>query len=534
MRLRHRATLVAALLTFAGTAHAQGIDFNLERLRLDPSARGSLVMGSGEVLPEEGLRLSATLHYERTPLVVLENGDLRGRGVFADRSSAADLVEDRTTLHLIAAFGLTQGLELGIEVPVVLDQGSETGGLGGDGLAAPWLRLRYGRSLSDRLGAAVSVGVSPSWGDGRRFNGDPNWSVLPAVEVGYRLDGSILMANVGALARTEDVQLTNGEDLRSELQLALGWATTGRPLRFELTAHAAFDDSGLGQNAELLGGVRWSIGAAELYVLGGPGFFELPGTPTFRGLVGIALDTGGRGTEKKPAPAPVVQKVDPCAPGQAHTPEQCPAADDDGDGVANAQDKCPLEKGIAAAQGCPAKDSDGDGVADHEDKCPQQKGDAANHGCPPPDSDGDGIIDAEDKCPQQPGVPAEQGCPPKRAQINVETKKIEIKEKVYFDSGKSTIQARSNALLDDVAALVVANPKAGKVGIEGHTDDRGPAELNRTLSKARADAVKAYLVQKGVPADRLETAGFGPDRPAQPNTTAAGRDANRRVEFTLK
>ncbi|HSN93334.1 MAG TPA: OmpA family protein [Anaeromyxobacteraceae bacterium] len=232
------------------------------------------------------------------------------------------------------------------------------------------------------------------------------------------------------------------------------------------------------------------------------------------------------------APAPA-KPADPCAPGQSHTPEQCPALDDDGDGIANADDRCPLQKGIPQEKGCPPKDSDGDGIFDHEDACPDVKGVAEEKGCPPKDSDGDGIIDAQDRCPKEPGVPAEQGCPPARAKISAETGKIDIKEKVFFDTGKSTIQPRSFGLLDDVAALLVANPKVGPVTVEGHTDDRGPAELNRTLSQARAEAVKAYLVGKGVDASRLEAKGFGPDRPAQPNTTKAGREANRRVEFVI-
>jgi outer membrane protein OmpA-like peptidoglycan-associated protein len=174
---------------------------------------------------------------------------------------------------------------------------------------------------------------------------------------------------------------------------------------------------------------------------------------------------------------------------------------------------------------------------DHEDRCPRQKGEAQHQGCPPPDKDGDGVLDADDRCPDQPGVPDAQGCPPQRAEIKVDeatgAAKIDIKEKVFFDTGKSTIQPRSFPLLDDVAKLIVANPKTGTIAVEGHTDDRGPAELNRTLSQARADAVKAYLVEKGVDAARLEAKGFGPDRPAEPNTTAKGREANRRVEFVI-
>jgi outer membrane protein OmpA-like peptidoglycan-associated protein len=250
----------------------------------------------------------------------------------------------------------------------------------------------------------------------------------------------------------------------------------------------------------------------------------------------------GCGTCNRAAPAPVAavvkevapKPVDPCAPGQAHTPDQCPALDDDGDGIANGQDKCPAEKGIKEEGGCPEKDSDGDGIANHLDACPDVKGVAEYKGCPIPDRDGDGILDADDKCPDQPGVAAEKGCPPAKAQINVETGKIDIKEKVFFDVGKSTIQARSNALLDDVAALLVASKGIGTVEIQGHTDDRGPVELNTKLSQDRAEAVKAYLVSKGVDAGRLEAKGFGPTQPAQPNTTAAGRDANRRVEFVIK
>jgi outer membrane protein OmpA-like peptidoglycan-associated protein len=71
------------------------------------------------------------------------------------------------------------------------------------------------------------------------------------------------------------------------------------------------------------------------------------------------------------------------------------------------------------------------------------------------------------------------------------------------------------------------------VTIEGHTDNRGRAAANRKLSAARSRAVKAYLVNKGVEASRLDTKGYGPDRPAADNKTAAGREANRRVEFTI-
>jgi outer membrane protein OmpA-like peptidoglycan-associated protein len=209
--------------------------------------------------------------------------------------------------------------------------------------------------------------------------------------------------------------------------------------------------------------------------------------------------------EAPPEPAPVAAAPDPCAPGQAHTPEQCPALDDDGDGIPNGEDQCPEQAGIPELHGCPAVDTDGDGIPDYLDKCPDQPGVAEYQGWPPP--------------------------APSRAEIGAG--KIDIEEKVYFDTGKAVIQQRSHALLDDVARLIVANPQVGVIRIEGHTDDRGSAQLNRRLSLARAEAVRGYLVSQGVDAARLQAQGFGPDRPAQPNTTAAGREANRRVEFVI-
>lgn len=210
-----------------------------------------------------------------------------------------------------------------------------------------------------------------------------------------------------------------------------------------------------------------------------------------------------------PASAPVAVAVaklpDPCAPGLAHAPEQCPLLDDDGDGIVNRDDRCPLEKGPAASFGCP----------------------------PPPDRDGDGIADADDLCPDVPGIASEKGCPAPPALAKIAAGRIDLDGKVFFDTGKATIQERSYRLLDDVAALLVANPHVSPVLIAGHTDNRGPAALNRKLSGARAEAVKAYLTQRNVDASRLQAKGFGPDKPAQSNKTASGREANRRVEFLI-
>jgi outer membrane protein OmpA-like peptidoglycan-associated protein len=131
-------------------------------------------------------------------------------------------------------------------------------------------------------------------------------------------------------------------------------------------------------------------------------------------------------------------------------------------------------------------------------------------------------------------TPPPPPAPVSSARVKVTEKKLELNEKVYFDTGKTTIKAGSLPLLDEVAQVLTANPSVKKVLVEGHTDNLGKAELNTKLSEGRAQAVKAYLVKKGVAAERLDAKGFGPTQPLADNKTAKGREANRRVEFTIE
>jgi len=96
----------------------------------------------------------------------------------------------------------------------------------------------------------------------------------------------------------------------------------------------------------------------------------------------------------------------PELPGQS-VHKGCP--DTDGDGVRDIDDECPNLKGDPQRRGCPELDSDGDGIVDTHDKCPHQKGPQSTQGCP--DSDGDGVADADDDCPDQKGPASNKGCP---------------------------------------------------------------------------------------------------------------------------
>jgi OmpA-OmpF porin, OOP family len=134
------------------------------------------------------------------------------------------------------------------------------------------------------------------------------------------------------------------------------------------------------------------------------------------------------------------------------------------------------------------------------------------------------------------------GLPP--AQIVPETVKAEVDtcqadldnamngKTIEFDTGKATIRQIPNALLDNIAAVAQKCP-AAKVEVAGHTDSRGSDVTNQALSQARAEAVVAYLVSKGVAADRLTSKGMGETAPLDPAETPEAFQKNRRIEFNV-
>ena len=204
----------------------------------------------------------------------------------------------------------------------------------------------------------------------------------------------------------------------------------------------------------------------------------------------------------------------------------CPIPDSDKDGINDEEDKCPTVAGTAKYKGCPIPDGDNDGVNDEEDKCPTVAGLARYQGCPIPDTDKDGINDEEDKCPNTPGPKSNNGCP-ELAQYNFQAKAIQ------FATGSADFTKAATTELNKLATILKDHAEIKKVSIEGHTDNTGKADKNLALSQKRVDAVKAFLVKKGVDASRLTVQAYGDTKPAADNKTAAGRAENRRVEFKV-
>ncbi len=189
------------------------------------------------------------------------------------------------------------------------------------------------------------------------------------------------------------------------------------------------------------------------------------------------------------------------------------------------------------------RDSDGDGLFDpgqdgvpeeSTDQCPQQPGPLKYHGCPPTDQDSDGILDGDDRCPTEPetanGYEDADGCPD---ELPEPVKSFSgVISGVNFDTNRATLRPGASAILDRAVDVLSRYPEL-RVEISGHTDSVGTRAHNLELSRARAETVRRYLVKGGISDTRLETAGFGPDRPLDDNRTREGRLRNRRIEFRL-
>jgi outer membrane protein OmpA-like peptidoglycan-associated protein len=122
---------------------------------------------------------------------------------------------------------------------------------------------------------------------------------------------------------------------------------------------------------------------------------------------------------------------------------------------------------------------------------------------------------------------------PVPVRVEVTKERLEIKDRIQFATGKTTLLTTSYPLLDEVAQVLNAHEEVALVEIQGHTDSRGATDANQKLSQGRAESVRTYLVGKGVAPGRLDAKGYGESRPIADNATAGGREANRRVEFTI-
>ena len=157
-------------------------------------------------------------------------------------------------------------------------------------------------------------------------------------------------------------------------------------------------------------------------------------------------------------------------------------------------------------------------------------------GCPDPDNDKDRILDKDDKCPNEPetynGFEDEDGCPDKGSVI-VRKGKLEILDKIYFETDKAIIKPISFPILDAIAATLKGNPQIELIEIQGHADERGDDDYNLDLTERRAHSVR--VPARAAPSSRAacKRHGYGETKPVCPQHNEDCWSKNRRVEFVI-
>jgi OOP family OmpA-OmpF porin len=266
------------------------------------------------------------------------------------------------------------------------------------------------------------------------------------------------------------------------------------------------------------------------------------GNDYYRDMIGTVGLSVGLGSAQPPLPDSdqdgVSDDFDRCSEtplGMRVDSFGCPP-DADQDGVADVDDTCAGTPAGARVDtsGCP-KDSDGDGMADGIDTCPNtpKKAEIDSQGCPI-DSDRDGVFDGIDRCNGTAlGVSVDQnGCPlavPGPAPVKTVERWL-VLHNITFKTGSAQLLASSFAPLDEVAASLNANPSI-RVEVGGYADAIGSEASNLALTQRRADAVRNFLISRGVDSSRLSARGYGEADPISTNETAEGRAMNRRVEL---
>ena len=446
----------------------------------------------------------------------------------------------------------------------------------------------YGGPIVGALGVQVFFPT----GDAASYAGDGNVRVAPHLLLAGDLGPFVYGAKLGANIRGID-ETYGGTQVASDVSFgaSAGFRVADKKLVVgpEIFGHSVVQNSSFFTSkatpVEGLFGMHYTIGDAFRAGAGvGTGLTAGYGAPVFRGILSVEWVPPPPKSEPPPDRDGdhVLDAEDACpdVPGiRTNDPKTngCPApADRDGDGIMDSDDACPDIAGVQTddpkTNGCPS-DRDHDGIADALDACPDVAGvksdDPKTNGCPP-DRDHDGILDSEDACPDVAGVrtsdPKTNGCPadpdrdkdgiknevdacpdepgkpdpdPKRngcPKAFVKEGQIRILDQVKFKTNSAQILPGkdSEEVLEAVVSVINAHPEIKGIRVEGHTDNKGTAALNKKLSAARAASVVKWLTGHGIDKSRLTSEGFGPDRPIEPNDTEEGRKQNRRVEFHIQ
>jgi OmpA-OmpF porin, OOP family len=464
---------MAATLLACSVALAQSAEQSLsfDLERLETNVgRGTLLVGNGELMVPGGLSISLVGHYQRLPLVL------------SDGAQELQVVRDRATSLLAASYGVLPWLELGAQIPFVLwqqgDDPSDAGlaQLSAQGLGTPVLQARLGllsRRHRQPVDLSADLGVGLPVGTGLALAGDAGPRFHARMVAGTTLGWLHPSLEAGVLFRpTIRLGTTSANPgASSEVRLGAALATTGKGLRGELAFRTTITPQ---VSMELIGGVRFPLLVGlDAFVQGGPGLGGALGTPRFRVLAGVAF---------RSEPPPKLSFIDENADREFQLALAAPTP--------------PPQEAPVRPVGTWELNS-------------LTRSDAQE-----PSADG---ASREPPRPYQPG-PQER---------------LVLRGAVPFSQGSSELPGVV-PLLDQAVLRLLEQTRGGLIIVEGHADTEGTDTSNMLMSLRRAQAVRRYLIDQGVPATRVRIRGFGSDWMVSPKpATEQERQLNRRAEVLV-
>ncbi len=562
----------AAAMCVPAQASAQTKTFHLDRLEVPGGPDDGLVLSRPVTQPKPIFFGQLALGYSRNPL---HTSNITNDAATL-RASTTGVVRDQVTTYATVGFQFLNRVTLAATLPVTWAQdgqnpnyqsspfGSNNSDAVQFGTAVDDLRLDARgvlfRTNNERGALGASLSFWAPTGGQANFGGDGQATVMPAIQGEYDFKYFIVDANTGVAFRpyrsiNTPAQNNDGLGIGDEWRWAVGGFVPFKGGKYRLGA-TIFGQTGLENDSSSANPI---IGNTQFTRRNSPVEWNVEGRMKIGpkdhwwvGFGGGSLIANGYG-------APDVRLVgmigafvpifdtDPASPDRKEALRkrwrQEGGADRDHDGIPDDIDACPDDPedhlGTDPNDGCPLPpDRDGDGIPDTYDKCPDQAEDKDGvddgDGCPETDADSDGIPDAQDACPKEPGKPSpdpkKNGCP---AFISKEGSVVRVLQQVHFKTGSAQILPDSFPMLQEIVDLLKADAGIKKMSIEGHTDNKGKAANNKTLSQNRANSVMTWLTSHGIATDRLEAHGFGQEKPIETNDTDAGRQANRRVEFKI-
>lgn len=399
-------------------------------------------------------------------------------------------------------------------------------------------RLYGERDAPFQLALATSARVPTGTRDS--YVAEGSLSVYPHAVVGGRIGPIVWSANGGGTLRTSGYPhaINFGGAVAYAYANGVGFQIGPEVFGSYLTSDARLLDIG---TAALVSDKRVSTEGLlsakfrflDAFVVGaavGTGLAAAPGTPRLRMVTTFTWAPSGdakREGDHVPESDSVPQSQ--LTAGTSEPPVAAPPrspADRDGDGIADDDDRCPDTVGvtsdIADYHGCPG-DEDGDDIGDDVDACPNVPGfineDASRHGCPD-----------EEVAPAVAQAPKLK--PVELARIDSD-ERIDLGAKLLFDHNHQ-VHSRSAPTLRKLLWTLERHPEYALIEVAGHTDNRGPESFNLLLSLRRAQAVRSWLMNHGIPSERLRVAGYGSGQPIASNRDRFGRLRNSRIEFVIK